>query len=294
MITAPLTTSYISLQLSSKNSSFFSNFQNESKIVQESLSKMQLVSPELRRKYALLIESTLKNSKTPPFKAVQFGSYREVFRGLNDQGFLALYKGNFLGIVYNWLSTMLKIHCGFFIEDKKAFLYSKEISLYLLYTAIDMLLHPIQNLQTRFILQNRNRKLALYPSILTAVKSMKTKLFFQGVLVHLPKNAIIISALSIQKYKHEKVNQAQIFILSNILANILTYPLMTIMRRLMCQDNRPFMLERRYKGTVDAVKKIWMEEGFGKGFFKGFGGFFIVSTFMMALNFSHYENSVMF
>lgn len=253
---------------------------------------MQIKSPEIARKYALLLENSLKNSKNLPFKPAQYSSYPEVFRGLNDQGFLGLYKGNLLGVVYTWLNTLLKLQGGMLIEEK-AWKY-KELSMFGLYTAIDMCLHPLQTLQTRFILQNRNKKLALYTSVADAIKKMKFRAFFQGALVHVPRNLIIILFLSLQNSKKLKWqgNEAQKFIACTLLSNALTYPLMTVMRRLMCQENNvPFMLERKYQGFIHGLITIQREEGWARGLWKGFAGFFVVSTFMLALNFTRIDYS---
>lgn len=251
---------------------------------------MQIKTPEIARKYALLLENSLKNSKTLPFKPVQYASYSEVFRGLNDQGFLGLYKGNFLGVLYIWLNTLLKLQGGMLIEER-GWKY-KELAMFGLYTAIDMCLHPLQTLQTRFILQNRNKKLALYTSVADAVKKMRFQAFFQGVLVHFPRNLIIISFMNLQNSKQLQGNEAQKFIACTLLSNALTYPLMTVMRRMMCQENNvPFMLERKYQGFIHGLITIQREEGWLRGLWKGFAGFFVVSTFMMALNFTRIDSN---
>ncbi len=286
VLTAPLTTSYISLQLS------INPMRNQS-FSHEILSKIPLNSPDLLRKASLLLENSMKTVNNPVFKAPKFVNYPDVFRGLANQGFLGLYKGNFISIWHIWLGTMTKLKAGFFIE--KSFNFSgitKEISIFLMYTIIDMGLHPLQTLQTRLILQNRHKKLALYRNSFEFFKQgfNRKSLFFQGVFLHIPKNFFIISSMGLCQNTiiSRNLSQNSQFLISNLLATFLSYPFMTLMRRLMCQDSMPFMLEKRYKGIVDGASKILREEGI-KGGFRGFCGCFVVSSFMLALNFTYQE-----
>lgn len=65
------------------------------------------------------------------------------------------------------------------------------------------------------------------------------------------------------------------FLVSNLVSQAASYPLMTILRRLHCQDKLPGMLEPRYKGAFDAFKTILKEEGV-RGFYRGFLAFGVV------------------
>lgn len=57
--------------------------------------------------------------------------------------------------------------------------------------------------------------------------------------------------------------------LSNLIAQVLSYPLTTVLRRLHCQDTLPGMLPVRYSGWWHATKLIFIEEGI-KGLYRGF------------------------
>lgn len=244
----------------------------------------------------MLLENNIKNSQNLPFKAAQYASYRSAFRGLSEQGVLGLYKGNLTNVFYLWIGTIMKVRSGIFLDDQKLRFLSRELSLYLLYTSIDIALHPLQSLQTRLILQNRNKKMALYRNVSEFFKAgFKRKgLFFQGALIHLPKNFFIIAIMNLNQVKaiSNVSNQNSLFILSSILANVVSYPFITLMRRIMCQDLEPFMLERRYIGMKDGFKKMIKEEGVLKGPWRGFGGFFVVSSFMLALNFTYHQTGM--
>ena len=254
------------------------------------------VSPELYKKTLLIAEHNMKNSYSLPFKPSKYSSYKAVFQGLANQGLLGLYKGNLIGVLYHWIGVNMKLYGAFALEDIGMSKVYKEVGLLMTYTLIDMALHPIQTLQTRYILQSRVKKFALYKNIADFVnqggkgKGYWKKLYFQGILIHIPKNILIIGAMNINEINHFLgFDQNQLFLLSNILANILSFPLMTLMRRMMCQDNKPFMLDDgKYKGFIDGMAKIFKEEGI-KGAYRGFGGFFIVSSFMLALNFTYQE-----
>lgn len=290
LLTAPLTTSYITLQLSINPQKPVSNPQA---IVASTINnlKPQIKSPEVLAKYALLLQNTIKNDARLPFKALSLSSYQEVFRELSSQGLRGLYKGNMIGVIYHWLGTTLKLKGAFGMEDigVEKMGIPKQAVLFGIYTAIDMVIHPLQTLQSRLILQNANRKLAPYPKIYTFFhEGMHRKnLFFQGVLLHLPKNLLILGILNLNL---RQFDQNQLFILTNVMANVASYPFMTLMRRMMCQDDgKPGMLERRYVNSRMGFRTILREEGLFKGMFRGFGGFLVVSSFMMALNFTYQE-----
>ena len=253
--------------------------------------KPQIKSPEVLVKYSLLLQNSMKNDTRLPFKALSLSSYQEVFRELSSQGLRGLYKGNMTGVLYHWLGTMLKLKGAFLIEDiwvERRGL-PKQATLFGIYTLIDMVLHPIQTLQSRLILQNANRKLATYPTVSSFFREglPRKSMFFQGVFLHLPKNLLILGILNLNI---RQFDQNQLFILTNVFANVASYPFMTMMRRMMCQDDgKPGMLERRYENARMSFRTILREEGLFKGMFRGFGGFLVVSSFMMALNFTYQE-----
>lgn len=62
------------------------------------------------------------------------------------------------------------------------------------------------------------------------------------------------------------------FLLSSFLSQTLSYPLMTVLRRLHCQDNLPGMLPYKYTGLLNGLKTIFKEEGV-KGVFRGYLAF---------------------
>lgn len=73
----------------------------------------------------------------------------------------------------------------------------------------------------------------------------------------------------------------------------MTYPLLTIMRRLQCQVALPGMIPLRYAGVTHCFMLMANEEGL-KGLFRGFPLHFIISNVAFAigtftyLNFSKY------
>jgi len=63
---------------------------------------------------------------------------------------------------------------------------------------------------------------------------------------------------------------------------ILTYPLMTAIRRLQCQSLEPGMIPPRYSGVSHALKLIFKEEGF-RGLYRGFGAATVASLITLIL-----------
>jgi len=77
------------------------------------------------------------------------------------------------------------------------------------------------------------------------------------------------------------------------LGSLLTYPLLTIMRRLQCQVELPGMIPLRYGGITHCFKLMMNEEGV-TGLYRGFSLNFIITNINFAigmliyLNFSKY------
>lgn len=59
------------------------------------------------------------------------------------------------------------------------------------------------------------------------------------------------------------------FEMNHLLYMVLAYPILTAMRRLQCQSNKPGFIPLRYEGVSHAIKLIFNEEGF-RGLYRGF------------------------
>jgi hypothetical protein len=107
LITAPLHTLHVSLQLS------VLSHQNKYGDVQdvEDRKAIAKIGRELtvqdRRKFELLVKSGVTGTNKP-FRAPVYTGYSEAFKALLNQGALAFYKGNFLGLIAMSVNTLLK------------------------------------------------------------------------------------------------------------------------------------------------------------------------------------------
>ena len=139
---------------------------------------------------------------------------------------------------------------------------------------IDYLFNPILFMQSRFILQNRIANFSIYQSIPHFMRKFgrNPRVTMAGANVHLPKNII----LSIGGADILPGRPQESYMLSNLIGSTLSYPLLTVMRRLHCQTlDTPGMIPIRYTGVFHALKLIKYEEGF-KGLYGGFLAYILV------------------
>jgi len=252
------------------------------------------VTPYDRRRYELIIKSGVTGTNKP-FRAPVYTSYKEVFQALANQGLLGFYKGNLIGLGHQWLTTFWRVGATHNLEYGNYHFYQKSSplvkSLFVMGTCtlIDIALNPFQLMQSRFILQNRLPNFSLYKSVFHCFKKhiRKPLTFFQGWTTHIPKNLVFaLSQINLLK-DHPKEG----FLLSNMLAQIFSYPFLTVLRRLHCQDTLPGMIPVRYSGCWHATKLIFYEEGF-RGLYRGFLAYSIVNLFstLLILHLTYYSD----
>jgi hypothetical protein len=296
-ITAPLTTSYISLQLSVL--AHRNKYGDVSDMEKTQLMNMpKELTLQDKRRYELIIKSGVTGSNKP-FRAPVYNSYREVFQALANQGFLGFYKGNFLGILQMWMNSGFKFRMMRQLEAGNYKFYhespiTKMIAVTGAFTVIDIMCHPVMMLQSRFILQNRLPNFSVYKSATNFLlkKFKRRDIFFQGAGGHLPKN--IIFALGFLNLFPGDPDRN--FMAMTALSSILAYPILTCIRRQQCQDLDPGMLPVRYSGTWHALKLIAKEEGI-RGLYRGFSAYAVVTgaTFLFVSyfqNWAEYEYDV--
>lgn len=146
-------------------------------------------------------------------------------------------------------------------------------------TALDMIFHPLHLVQSRYILQDRRKDFYTYKNILGVWGSaIKTRSLFAGVQGHLFINTITYGCLIIPKS-----SDFTMLVLGTFLPSIITYPLITVMRRLECQSTDKGMLPFMYKNYRNALYKIFKDEGY-RGFYRGFGINFAFLSLITAIN----------
>lgn len=103
---APLFTMQVSLQLSvlPHREKYHDTFLNEKRDLIKAPNEITIQD---RRRYELIVKSGVTKGNMP-FRAPVYSSYREVFRGLMNQGFLGFYKGNLAGAFHLAASFFFK------------------------------------------------------------------------------------------------------------------------------------------------------------------------------------------
>ncbi len=210
--------------------------------------------------------------QTNPFLPQHYSSYRQAFSDLGRQGLPALYKGNLLGLLHNLLVTQMRFLVYIQLQNGvlKQYVETPEKLMaanFGLITLGEMLLHPLHNLQSRFILQKRYPNYRVYSGILDAFKRHRKELgrLYQGFSVILPINLLKAGSMSITAKDPFSFGGLV------IAAHILTYPLLTIQRRTEVVDPK---IDGMLKGSSSSLKNIaniLNSEGV-RGLYRGFLG----------------------
>ena len=148
--------------------------------------------------------------------------------------------------------------------------FTKILSIFTTKMIIDCIFHPLHLLESRFILQDARYDLKFYKNLKHLSNKIDRRQLFQGWRINFPIN--LVSILNFNLYiKKDNLTMNSIF--QFFTNNIILYPLITVRRRLDCQDyNAASMLRPRYEGVRHCLKLMFYEEGF-KGLYRGFGAF---------------------
>ena len=130
--------------------------------------------------------------------------------------------------------------------------------------AAEYIFQPLRVIQSRFILQNRIPEFAVYPSVKKCVQELGVKGLFQGANVVVPKKVLAYGCFIASDHWTGGL-------CAYVVAQIFTYPLDTLQRRLECQAGENSMIPRRYLSEIRwGLSRIYHEEGVFKGFYRGF------------------------
>lgn len=105
-------------------------------------------------------------------------------------------------------------------------------------------------------------------------------MMMQGGLVNIPKNMLLVGAFD----QNTLSTNPGRWLAYSVYAAIVSYPLLTIQRRLECQSDRAGMIRPRYSGAMHAFNVIRKEEGL-KGFYRGFGAYAVVNGLITYISF---------
>ncbi|CAK78974.1 unnamed protein product (macronuclear) [Paramecium tetraurelia] len=217
------------------------------------------------------LEQILK-LKIVKYQGPSYQNYNAVFKGLGEQGVLGFYKGLGTGILYQITNSQLRYFLiQKYFNEKKLIqnLYASLIGM-----AVDVLTNPFMLIQSKMIHQNRLPNFRTYRSIYDLLK--KERNLYKGALGHIYKHIFI----SLSQMPSIYINDSRLC-LSYLLMiqQVVSYPFLTVIRRLHCQGSQPFMLQTNYKGFWDGAKQIYQQEGI-LTFYRGFAAFGIANSFM--------------
>lgn len=281
LITAPLTTAYITMQMAVPNSSGRILNSMATDKINSNLNKTPISSNIPKHKQIKIdLMTKANNASKKAFEAPSNLKYHHTFSSISSQGLLGFYKGNLTGLIHLFATTNIK----FALWPSTTFFNIQELDNVYRYayytltgTLIDTCFQPLHVMQSRFILQNRTNKLFTYKSLLHAVKkhtsSNRGSEFFQGNLANLPRNLFLGG-----NFERNEINQEPVFWLAGmVLSGLLIYPITTVQRRLECQSEFQNMISKKYTGTLNGLKVIMKEEGV-RGLYRGFFGYCMVSS----------------
>jgi len=217
------------------------------------------------RNYNLIKSSGVPEGQKP-YRAPIYSSYRECINSLKKQGILGFYKGNAIRLVAFSSIYRGRITLDWYFREHFDMRSNSILKMFLVYTMIDILAHPLFVMESRYILQNRLPQFKIFPSIWKYKTRSKDELFV-GILTQIPKNVVWLSS----NLLYFSFPSFYALLLNNLISNVMVYPILTSMRRLVCQSGAfPGLLPFRYLNLLHALSLIRREEGLFKGLYKGF------------------------
>ncbi|CDW89215.1 UNKNOWN [Stylonychia lemnae] len=195
-----------------------------------------------------------------PYEAPVYRSYFEAYLGLYKQGIRGFYKGNGVRclhlVLFHRLNTDLTLYSeSTFPQQVKQLKQIPILQELMLSCVVDFALHPLHVAEARFIMQNRRKNFAIYQSIGDFFRKSYTEMF-RGIILHIPRNICIA----------------------------MTYPFLTVQRRLECQSNIGIALlkNNEYSGFFNAMKRIYSEEG-ALAFYRGYSAHILAIMLWMSV-----------
>ena len=208
----------------------------------------------------------------------------EAFRGLQSQGLSAFYKGNALWILYTYGQLIYKsalynsLKYMDHIEGKQSSNAAVMTTFFGISTLCDIMAHPLHVYQARAILQDNRKEFRTYRHFgKMLMKSIHARNSMNAWVGNVPVNLMYAVALSGLKDDNPFSK-----LLLSPLPLVLSYPILTCMRRLECQTQDMGMLPQRYSGLGHALKLVYQEEG-PKGLYRGFLGFALSRIFLSSI-----------
>jgi hypothetical protein len=213
----------------------------------------------------------LKNSPATsvfrPFKPSYYINYRDAILNIFRQGYVALYKGNILRLSFFISTSQLKK----FLEYKygKYLQFNRVLKEVLTYSVIDMIMHPLLFMESRFSIQPYRKGFRIYNSIFSIFNKGKylTEIY-KGSLYSVPRNIVFVLSLNSYYLYPDKLTN----IIAVAVAHVLSYPILTLQRNAIFQSSRNDYLPEKEKNFIQLFKNLINTFGFF-GLYRGFAAY---------------------
>lgn len=219
----------------------------------------------------LLLKNSPVTSVFRPFKPSYYINYRDAVLNIFRQGYIALYKGNILRLSFFISTSQLKK----FFEYKygKYLQFNRVLREMLTYSVIDMLLHPLLFLESRFSVQPYRKGFRIYNSVLSVLtKGKYLAEMYKGALYSVPRNIVFVLSLNSYYLYPDKLTN----LIAVGLAHVLSYPILTLQRNAIFQSSKVDYLPEKDKNFVQFFKNIINTFGFF-GLYRGFAAYAVAT-----------------
>ena len=235
-----------------------------------------------------------------PFKAPVYRNYFECFNGLQQQGTYALYKGN--GIRCLHVLLFHKFNCdlnhyseSFFPDVVKQIKSVPCAQEFLLSCTVNLFLHPLHLAEARLILQNRMPNFAVYKKAHHIFTKSGSELF-RGILMHIPRNFflalskyfiylnLLIFIFTASLKVQDEITYFSMYSAA-LVANLLSYPFLTVQRRLECrsaQSTSMFANDIYGSGRFTSCLSQMIKEEGVRALWKGFSLHMLTVVFFLS------------
>lgn len=213
----------------------------------------------------------LKNSTVTsiyrPFKPSFYINYRDAVLNIFRQGYIALYKGNLLRLSF-FISTS---QCKKYFEYKygRYLQINRLLRETLTYSVIDIIMHPLLFLESRFSIQPYRRGFRIYNSVLSLfTKGKYMAEVYRGSLYSIPRNIVFVLSLNSYYLYPDKLTN----VIAVALAHVLSYPILTLQRNAIYQSSKIDYLPEKDKNFIQLFKNLITTFGFF-GLYRGFAAY---------------------
>lgn len=215
----------------------------------------------------LFLKNAPITSVIRPFKPSYFINYRDAVLNIFRQGYIALYKGNILRLSFFISTSQLKKL--FEYKYGKYLQFNRVLREMLTYSVIDVLLHPLLFLESRFSIQPYRKGFRIYNSVFSILSKGKylTEVY-KGALYSVPRNIIFVLSLNSYYLYPDKLTN----LIAVALAHVLSYPILTLQRNAIYQSSKIDYLPEKDKNFIQLFKNTVNTFGFF-GLYRGFAAY---------------------